>query len=154
STQGGSTLQDLHFDRINLRQTGVPHAVKFTWDYQVPVGRGQRFGTNMGGLMDGILGGWDFAGTGRVQTSNFLYRGILHNMTASDVQKAFKIRIVKDPTTGVTTVYDMPQDIIDNTLRAYSTSDTSTTGYGTLGPPDPTSRYMGPAAGPGCLYIL
>src|SRR5947208_10408475 len=32
-------------------------------------------------------------------------------------------------------VYILPQDVIDNTFKAYSTSATSPTGYGSLGPP-------------------
>ena len=35
-------------------------------------------------------------------------------------------------------IYSLPQDIIDNTIRAFSVSATSTTGYGSLGPPDRT----------------
>ena len=51
----------------------VRHAIKTQWDYSVPVGRGRRFGTDMNPLLDGVLGGWEFSGAGRVQarTVNF-----------------------------------------------------------------------------------
>src|SRR5262249_3641926 len=46
-------------------------------------------------------------------------------------------------------VYTLPQDIIDNTIKAFSTSATSATGYGSLGPP--TGQYLAPANGPDCI---
>jgi hypothetical protein len=45
----------------------------------------------------------------------------------------------------------LPQDIIDNTIRAFNVSATSATGYG--GAP-PTGRYLAPANGPDCLQIV
>ncbi len=30
-----------------LTDDGVPHAFKLTWYYELPVGRGKRFGTNI-----------------------------------------------------------------------------------------------------------
>jgi hypothetical protein len=45
----------------------------------------------------------------------------------------------------------MPQDVIDNTVAAFSTSATSPTGYGPLGAP--TGRYFAPANGPDCVEI-
>lgn len=150
--QGNDVNQDLHFQRLFFRTASVPHAFKFTWDYQVPVGKGRRYGTNFNRWLDGALGGWEWSGTGRVQWREFEFDGILHNMTVKDLQKAFKIRKVVDPVSGQITIFDMPQDIIDNTRKAYSSSATSLTGYGSLGPPDPTARYMGPAGGPNCFY--
>ena len=149
----GTTLQDLHFDRLYFQQTGVPHAVKMTWDYQIPVGRGKRFGANMNSILDGIVGGWEWNGTGRFQVNSFLYRGTLHNMTVQDLKNNFKIHYQTD-STGTVTVYDMPQDIVLNTQKAYASSATSATGYGTLGPPDPNSQYLAPAQAPGCVYLL
>jgi hypothetical protein len=61
------------------------------------------------------------------------------------LQKAFKIRI--DEATKI--VCSLPQDIIDNTIKAFSTSATSPTGYGALGPP--SGRYLAPANGPDCI---
>jgi hypothetical protein len=149
----GTTLQDLHFDRLYFQQTGVPHALKMTWDYQIPVGRGKRFGSNMNSVMDAVVGGWEWNGTGRLQVNSFLYRGTLHNMTIDDVKKNFHIHTVTD-STGTVTVYDMPQDIVLNTQKAYASSATSATGYGTLGPPDPNAQFFAPAQAPGCVYLL
>jgi Carboxypeptidase regulatory-like domain len=38
------------------------HRLSISYTYQVPFGRGQRFGSNMNRLEDGILGGWQAAG--------------------------------------------------------------------------------------------
>ena len=69
----------------------------------------------------------------------------VEGMTIDELRDAFKIRI--DPATKI--VYTLPQDIIDNTIKAFSTSATSATGYGALGPP--TGRYLAPANGPDCI---
>ena len=45
----------------------------------------------------------------------------------------------------------LPQDIIDNTVKAFSVSATSASGYGKLGAP--TGRYLAPANGPDCIEI-
>ena len=85
-------------------------------------------------------------GTGRVQSGNTLNFGNVRveGMTIDELQKAFEIRI--DPATKI--VYTLPQDIIDNTIKAFSTSATAS-GYGALGPP--TGRYLAPANGPDCI---
>jgi hypothetical protein len=43
----------------------------------------------------------------------------------------------------------LPQDVIDNTIKAFSVSATSATGYSTQGVP--TGRYFAPANGPDCI---
>ena len=68
-------------------------------------------------------------------------------MSDKDVQKLFKIRKESD-----TIIYAWPQDIIDNTIKAYSTSATSATGYGALGAP--SGRYFAPANGPDCIETI
>jgi len=45
----------------------------------------------------------------------------------------------------------LPQDIVDNTVRACSVSATSATGYSDQGVP--TGRYLAPANGPDCIEI-
>ena len=50
-----------------------------------------------------------------------------------------------------TKVYNLPQDIIDNTVKAFNVSATSATGYGSLGVPQ--GRYIAPASTPDCIAI-
>lgn len=147
-----SSLQTIHQPRFYLQDAGVPHSWKLNWTYEVPFGRGRHFGADTGSVVNALLGGWELSGTGRMQYQQFSTSGVkLVGMSAEDLQDAFKIRITKDPATGVTTVFSMAQDIIDNTRRAFSVDPTSATGYSALGPP--TGRYIGPASDPTCIAI-
>jgi hypothetical protein len=147
----GSSLQDLHRERFNLRQANVPHAFKTTFSYEIPVGRGRRFGTDMSPWLNGAIGNWEVSGTGRVQWRSFVFRGHVVGMSLDELQDAFKIRYANGPT-GTLQVFLMPQDIIDNTRRAFDTNETTVSGYGDLGPP--TGRYLAPTASPGCIDLF
>ena len=46
-------------------------------------------------------------------------------------------------------IFILPDDILDNTVKAFSVSATSASGYGALGAP--TGRYFAPANGPDCI---
>ena len=48
-------------------------------------------------------------------------------------------------------VYMLPQDVIDETIKAFSVSATSPTGYGSGGAP--SGRYFAPANGPDCIEV-
>jgi hypothetical protein len=151
ATRSGSRLETLREPRTRVRSTaGVPHALKMTVVYELPFGRGKRFGTDSGAWLNGAIGGWSLNLTGRVQSGSILNFGNVRveGMSLGELRDAFKIRI--DPETKI--VYTLPQDIIDNTIKAFSTSATSATGYGALGPP--SGRYLAPANGPDCIQIL
>ena len=65
-------LDTVRRDRaVILADDGVPHAFKTTWYYEVPVGRGKRFGTNINPWLNGLIGNWEFSGTGRLQVRDF-----------------------------------------------------------------------------------
>jgi hypothetical protein len=152
--EGGSAFDGFAYGRRMDPSANVRHAIKMNWDWTLPVGRGQRFGTNWNPWMDGILGGWSFNGVGRFQTRMFDFGNVrLIGMNAKDVQSMFKLRRVKDPAinNGLETVFTMPQDVIDNTRRAFDTSATSLTGYGSLGAP--TGRYFAPANSIDCIEL-
>ncbi|MFN8002642.1 MAG: hypothetical protein U0X75_16675 [Acidobacteriota bacterium] len=68
-------------------------------------------------------------------------------MTMKDLRKEFKLRF--DDAAKI--AYMLPQDIIDNTIRAFNASPTSATGYGTLGVP--TGRYLAPANNASCIQV-
>src|SRR5207247_1324629 len=106
---------------------GIRHAFKMNWTYDIPVGRDRRFGANMHPVLNGILGGWEFDGVGRVQSGNLLSFGNVRlvGMTEDDLQSAYQVQFRTDPATGQPTVYMLPQDIIDNTIRAFNVSATS-----------------------------
>jgi hypothetical protein len=68
-------------------------------------------------------------------------------MSRKDLSKAYKLRFDD----AGHKIYMLPQDIIDNTVKAFSTSATSPTGYGALGAP--SGRYMAPSGGPDCVSL-
>jgi len=149
----GLSLQTLRMDRFKVDTTGQPHEFKGNFTYEVPVGRGRRFGTDMNPILNGIIGNWQFSGNARVQTSRFrITNAKLVGMTRDELAKEFKIRIYKDGVTGTTTVYSMPADIIANTRAAYSTDATTPNGYSVaLGAP--TGRYIKPSSDASCIAM-
>ena len=148
----GSSLEDLHRDRIYLQTDNVPHAFKVNWGYEIPVGRGRRFGTNMNRWLNGVLGDWDFTGAGRLQVR---YLGVgnirLVGMSEDELKKEFKIRVTRNET-GTVTVFNLPDDIVTNTRRAYNSDPTSPTGF--PAGEAPTGRYIAPASQPGCIALF
>jgi hypothetical protein len=148
-----SDLDTARRDRaIILADDGVPHAFKTTWYYELPIGRGQRFGSDINKWLNGVIGNWEFSGTGRVQVRDFRIDDAsrLVGMTENELKKAFKVEKVRDAS-GTVVVWSLPQDIIDNTRRAWNTDPTSPTGYSADGVP--TGRYIAPASAPGCVAV-
>jgi hypothetical protein len=137
--------------RVNELDTNtLRHAFKVSWGYELPIGRGKALLGNLGNVLDRIVGGWEVYGSGRVQSGQLYDFGNfrLVGMTGKELAKAFKLRF--DDTARV--AYLLPQDIIDNTIRAFNASATSPTGYGTLGVP--TGRYLAPASSATCQQIF
>jgi hypothetical protein len=111
-------------------------------DLRLPFGHGKPMLGNAHGALDKIVGGWSINGTGRVQSGSPFSMGNVRlvGMDLGELRDNFKIRI--DPVTNI--VYTLPQDIIDNTIKAFSVN---ATGY-TNGAP--TGRYFAPASSPNC----
>ncbi len=136
--------------RVYLRnESDVTHALKGSWVWEIPYGRGKRFGANSNTWVDGIAGGWIFSGTTRVQSGDLIDFGNVRivGMSEKEAREAFGLRKVNSEI-----VYSWPQDIIDETIKAYGTSATSPTGYGALGPP--SGRYFAPPSTPGCFETI
>jgi len=135
---------------VDVRPTGgkgdVTHSFKGNVVYDLPFGRGRRFGSNVSGTADRIIGGWTVGLVARVQSGWLVDLGNvrLAGMGRDDVAKVFKVR--KDASDRV---YMLPEGVINETIKAFSVSATSPTGYGTLGPP--SGRYFAPANGPDCI---
>ena len=136
---------DFHNDLLKVQVANVPHAVKMLWVYQVPVGRGKRFGANWNRWIDGALGGWEFSGAGRMQTPTFrLTNTELVGMSKDEAEDLFhQLRFTNDPVTGALQVFNMPQDVIDQTRLAFDTDPTQVGFYvpGT----EPSGRFFAPA---------
>jgi len=139
---------------VNTRNTGpeggVTHGFKFFGGWDLPFGKGRKFASGAGGLLDGIIGGWQITGTARLQSGRMLDFGNVRlvGMSRKDLGKMFKMRFDD----AGRKIYMLPQDVIDNTRRAFSVSATSLTGYGALGPP--SGRYLAPANGPDCIEMV
>ncbi len=115
------------------------------WTYELPIGRGRRFGTSINPILNYIVGDWEFSGAGIVKTDRYRITGAkVEGMTAEEFADEFKIRIQRNAA-GNTVVYSMPDDIRTNTTAAYNVDPTTATGYSTaLGVP--TGRYLRPAS--------
>ena len=126
---------------------GITHGLKMNWIYELPVGAGKPLLRNAHGAMQQILGGWAINGTGRVQSGDPFAMGNVRlvGMTRQDLQNAVGMNF----NDGARIAYFLPQDIIQNTIKAFNTSATTASGYGSLGAP--AGRYIAPANGPGCI---
>ena len=124
----------------------VRHAVKANFQIEVPVGKERKFGAALPGALDAIVGGWSFDGVFRIQTGEVLDFGNVRmvGMTKSDLQKEIKVQSGPGGQ-----IFILPADILDNTVKAFSVSATSASGYGALGAP--SGRYFAPANGPDCI---
>jgi hypothetical protein len=149
----GSAFDGFAFGRRMADQGNVRHAIKTQWDWTIPVGRGQRFGSNLNPLLEGVLGGWSLNGVGRIQARTVNFGNVrLVGMTAKDLQKMYKFELRTNPDTGLPAVFMLPDDVILNTRRAFSTSATTLTGHSSsLGVPE--GRYIAPANTADCLQI-
>jgi hypothetical protein len=123
----------------------VKHALKANWSLEVPVGKDRKFGNDMNGFLDAIVGGWSMDGVGRIQTGETLDFGNVRlvGMTQKELQKEIK---VQGGANGQ--IFILPADILDNTVKAFNVSATSATGYSGAAP---TGRYFAPANGPDCI---
>ena len=138
----------LYWQRDTGSEGDLTHQFKGNVVYDLPFGQGRRFGGNANGLMDRIIGGWQIGINGRVQSGQLVDIGgvRLVGWTAKDVQKAFKLRFDD----AAKQIFMFPEDVITNTIRAWSFSNTSATGYSGDAP---TGRYFAPANGPDCIEV-
>ncbi|MEK6302620.1 MAG: carboxypeptidase-like regulatory domain-containing protein [Acidobacteriota bacterium] len=164
SQNGGDqprTLRDPSQDK-GISPYDTRHALKFNYIYELPFGSGHRFAYNGAGakVVDLLIGGWASHGivrwnsgravlltSGRATFNQFESGVVLVGMDASELQKAIKIR--KDPLDSTKgTVAFLPQDIIENTLKAFAINCIVPAGKTDCGP---TGRYIGPPTRPGEL---
>ena len=137
--------------RINTgEEGGITHALKLYAIWELPIGKGRKLLGSAHPVVDAILGGWQLATISRVQSGRMLDFGNVRlvGMSRKEFQKAFKLRFDD----AGKAIYMLPQDIIDNTNRAFSVSATSPTGYSSLGVP--TGRYLAPANGANCIEMV
>ena len=129
------------------RNAGDPgdltHAFKGNVVYDLPFGQGRHFGSGVNGTVDRIIGGWQLGVSANVHSGRLVDIGNVRlvGMTQKDVQNMFKLRFDN----ANKQVYVWPEDVITNTILAFSTNATGYAGAA------PTGRYFAPANGPDCM---
>ena len=129
-----STRVSFRTARVNtLNDTVLRHAVKVHWNFELPFGNGKMLFGNIGNRLNKVIGGWEFHGAGRVQSGQLFDFGSVNlvGMTMKTCRRLINCA----STISRKITYLLPRDIIENTIKAFNTSATSTTGYSTGGPP-------------------
>jgi hypothetical protein len=138
---------------IMRRDTGNPgditHVFKANIVYDLPFGRGRRWGGNANGFVHRLTGDWSFGVNARVQSGQLIDLGNVRlvGMTADEVKGLFKLRFDD----AGRKVWMMPQDVIDETVKAFSLSPTTGSGYAGAAP---SGRYFAPANGADCIEVV
>jgi hypothetical protein len=127
----------------------ITQAAKVNMVYELPFGNGKRFGGSVNGVLDRIIGGWQLAGSARVQSGQLVDLGNVRlvGMTPKELSKMFKIRI-----DGTGRVWMLPEAIIDESVKAFSVDPVSPTGYSQLGPP--SGKYIAPSDSVDCIETI
>jgi hypothetical protein len=149
----GSDFLGFHYGRAsNPSNASIRHALKAQWDWFIPVGRDQRFGRNLGSVLNALVGGWQFNGAARHQQRTTNFGNVrLVGMTKAEAQKLYRFEARPDPLTGQSIVFVFPDDVILNTRRAFSVAVTNPSGYSDLGVPE--GRYFAPANSANCIQL-
>ena len=131
----------------------IQQSLKGSFIVEMPVGQGRHFLGNSHGIVNGFLGNWTINGTLRISSGVPVNLGNVQlvGMTAKELQNAIQIRKTADRK-----VFWLPQDIVDNSRRAFNTCVPNTAGcdangYGTaalsggITGGSPTGKYFAPA---------
>jgi len=146
-----STRLSFRRERVNDLGDVAPHAVKLNWVYELPFGRGRLLMADSGGVLDRIIGGWNFQGVARMQSNDLEDFGNVRlvGMTYEELKAAYGLRFEDEKKF----IWVLPEDILQNTRAAFSTQATSPTGYSsTYGVP--TGRYVAPANTADCIQVI
>lgn len=161
SNATAKTLRNPSLDK-SFSQIDVRHSFKFDATWDLPFGAGRKFLNSANGFSNRVFGGWSISPVVRWQSgSPILMSDIqLVGMTAKDLQKAVGVyyNVPITQPSGATTVANvtyLPRDIIENTIRAFTTTGVgitaaNQTGYGAG--QAPTGRFIAPAGYGNCQY--
>ena len=140
------SMHDVSLDK-GVGPYDITHSFKANFIYELPFGRGQRFLSGAGGLMNGLLGGWGFNGSIRVQSGNPVNFGNVQlvGMTREDLQKLIEVR------KGTSSVFYLPEDVISNTAKAFAVTFATGTNQPVYSNGAPTGRYLAPSSFGNCI---
>ena len=142
--------QEQNYDNGSASLGNVRHNLALNWVYDLPFGRGRKWGGGAGDAWNRLIGDWSIMGLVRWQSGRMVDFGNVRliGFTKDDLRSWMSVRKTTDPNNPYRTlVWWLPQDIIDNTVKAYSVS---ASGY-TQGTPE--GRYFAPANSPTCLEV-
>lgn len=143
----------LRYDNPLVRNDGaegdVTHAGKLNLVYELPFGQGKRFGGNVNGVVDRIIGGWQIGANARIQSGQLVDFGNVRlvGMDEDELQRMYKVRIDDQRR-----VWMLPAAVINESVKAFSVDPISPTGYSTLGPP--SGKYIAPADSLDCIETV
>jgi hypothetical protein len=151
-----SNYTTLRNPRLNkaLSPFDITQSFKGDFIYELPVGKGKWLFGGVGNKMNWLVGGWGINGTFRIQSGSPFDLGNVQlvNMTQKQLQSMIKIR--KESTA----VLFLPQSVIDNTIKAFNVNPANatslTTGYSSLGAPDPSAQFIAPAGFGNCQFAF
>jgi hypothetical protein len=115
----------------------VPHRFEASYLWELPFGRGRRFGRDWSGVLNAVLGGWQFNGITTIQSGTPL------TVTASNTAGIFST-ITRPNWTGKPASLDGP--VKERLNRYFDTSQFSQPApftFGNLGPTSPELRSHG-----------
>ncbi len=129
----------------------VRHNLTVNFVYDLPFGQGRKWGANVGDGWNRLIGDWSIMGVVRAQSGRMVDFGNVRlvGFSKEELRDFHKLYKTQDPNNSFRTlVWMLPQEIIDQTIKAYSIS---ATGY-TAGAP--TGKYFAPANGPDCIETV
>jgi hypothetical protein len=156
SNVASNTLRNRSLDR-SYSQIDVRHSFKFDATWDLPFGKGRPFLSSSNWASNAVFGGWSISPVVRWQSgAPILMENVqLVGMTAKELQHAIGVYFntpITQPngSTSVANVTWLPADIIANTIRAFTTTGSTVTGY--AAGQAPTGRYIAPAGYNNCQF--
>ena len=118
------TLRDPRLDK-SVSPFNITHGFKANWIYELPFGRGKSLLGGVNRWADLAVGGWEFHGAARMQTGAPFSLGSanLVGMTIDELRDMVEVRKEANRL-----AFFLPQDIIDNTRRAFGSLSGTPTG--------------------------
>lgn len=154
SNAGAVTLRDRSLDKT-FSQVDVRHAFKMDATIDLPFGKGKRWLNSSNWATNALFGGISITPVIRWQSgSPISMEGVQFvGMDAEELQRSVGVyynQTIRQPngTSAVVPVSYLPADIIENTIRAFTTTGTTATGY--AAGQAPTGRFIAPAGYGNC----
>ncbi len=154
SNAGSVTLRNRNLDK-SYAQIDIRHAFKMDATIDLPFGKGRRWMNSSNWATDALFGGWSITPVVRWQSgSPISMEGVnFVGMNADELQDSVGVyynQTIRLPngTSAVVPVSYLPADIIENTIRAFTTTGSTVSGYNAG--QAPTGRFIAPAGYDNC----